>query len=304
MNRNSILPHFLAAISATIWGVTFISTKLLMAEGLTPIAIFFYRFILAYVCMLPMMRRLHAASVRDELLLALGGLTGGSVYFLTENTALKFTFASNVSLLICTTPIFTVLLARLIYKTPLRKSLLGGSLLALAGVAAVVINEGLEFEISPLGDILTITAALLWSCYSLIVRRMAKTYDTFFITRKVFFYGLVSAFPLFISQTDSTDYALLTNRMVWMNLIFLGVLASMLCYLMWNVAVRRLGADNASNYLYINPLVTIIASSIILSEPITVYTVIGAMAIIGGVFIAERGGMMKEKLTLAEDHNQ
>ncbi len=122
MNRSTILPHFLAALSAIIWGVTFISTKLLIAEGLTPLAIFIYRFILAYLCILPMMRRFLAASLRDELTLALGGLAGGSIYFLTENTALGITFASNVSLLICTAPIFTVLLERAIYKTPDRKS--------------------------------------------------------------------------------------------------------------------------------------------------------------------------------------
>lgn len=67
MNRSTILPHFLAALSAIIWGVTFISTKLLIAEGLTPLAIFIYRFILAYLCILPMMRRFLAASLRDEL---------------------------------------------------------------------------------------------------------------------------------------------------------------------------------------------------------------------------------------------
>ncbi len=297
MNRSTILPHFLAALSAIIWGVTFISTKLLIAEGLTPLAIFIYRFILAYLCILPMMRRFLAASLRDELTLALGGLAGGSIYFLTENTALGITFASNVSLLICTAPIFTVLLERTIYGTPLRKNLLGGSMIALAGVALVIVNEGMEFEISPLGDFLTIVAALLWSSYCLIVRRLAKKYDTFFITRKVFFYGIISVLPFFLMNTGKADYALLTRPIVWGNLIFLGVFASMLCYLMWNVAVRRLGADNASNYLYINPLVTIIASSIILEEPFTVYTFTGAIAIIGGVFIAERGGGVGIKRT-------
>ncbi|WP_300506056.1 DMT family transporter [uncultured Duncaniella sp.] len=304
MNRSTILPHFLAALSAIIWGVTFISTKLLIAEGLTPLAIFIYRFILAYLCILPMMRRFLAASLRDELTLALGGLAGGSIYFLTENTALGITFASNVSLLICTAPIFTVLLERAIYKTPLRKSLLGGSMIALTGVGLVIINEGMEFEISPLGDFLTIVAALLWSSYCLIVRRMAKKYDTFFITRKVFFYGIVSVLPFFIAETDSSDYALLTHNVVWMNLLFLGVLASMLCYLMWNVAVRSLGADKAANYLYVVPLVTIIASSIILEEPFTVYTFTGAIAIIGGVFIAERGGVgIKRTSTSAMTEN-
>lgn len=291
MKRSSnFIPHVFASLSAIVWGLTFVSTKTLIGEGLTPLQIFVYRFALAYVCMLPLMRRLWAASIKDEAVLMLGGLCGGSLYFLTENTALGITFASNVSLLICTAPIFTVLLERLIWKTPLRKSLLGGSLLALAGVAAVVANENMEFEISPLGDFLTIVAAILWAFYSIIVKKLSRTYDTFFISRKVFFYGVISVLPLFSSSTGHADLALLGRSAVWANIMFLGILASMLCYMMWNVSVKALGADKASNYIYVNPLVTIIASAIFLGEPLTAYTFVGAAAIIGGVFIAERCG--------------
>jgi drug/metabolite transporter (DMT)-like permease len=240
--------------------------------------------------MLPLIRRLWANSLKDEICLALGGLSGGSLYFLTENTALGITFASNVSLLICTAPIFTIILDRIIWKTPLRKSLLGGSLIALVGVAVVIINGNLEFKISPLGDFLTIVAAILWAIYSIIVRKLSRTYDTFFISRKVFFYGVVSVLPLFIASTSPAELSLLGRSAVWSNIMFLGIMASMLCYMMWNVSVKALGADKASNYIYVNPLVTIIASAIFLGEPLTVFTFIGAAAIIGGVFIAERCG--------------
>lgn len=273
-----------------VWGITFVSTKTLIVQGLSPLQIFVYRFTIGYICMLPLMRRLWSSSLRDELLMVLGGLTGGSLYFLTENTALGLTFASNVSLLISTTPIFTILLERAVWGTPLRKSLLGGSLLALAGVAMVVMNDNTEFEISPLGDFLTIIAAILWAAYCLIVKSLSKRYDTFFITRKVFFYGILSVAPFFLITTDSAEYQLLARQTVWLNLLFLGLLASMLCYLMWNVAVRGLGADKASNYIYVVPLVGIIASAIFLGEPLTVYTMIGAAAVIGGVFIAEKCG--------------
>ena len=291
MKRSSnFIPHLFASISVIVWGVTFVSTKVLIGQGLTPLQIFVYRFALAYVCMLPLMRRLWANSLKDEICLALGGLSGGSLYFLTENTALCITFASNVSLLICTAPIFTIILDRIIWKTPLRKSLLGGSLIALVGVAVVIINGNLEFKISPLGDFLTIVAAILWAIYSIIVRKLSRTYDTFFISRKVFFYGVVSVLPLFIASTSPAELSLLGRSAVWSNIMFLGIMASMLCYMMWNVSVKALGADKASNYIYVNPLVTIIASAIFLGEPLTVFTFIGAATIIGGVFIAERCG--------------
>ncbi|MDE5826280.1 MAG: EamA family transporter [Duncaniella sp.] len=291
MNRKSnLIPHLFASLSVIVWGITFVSTKTLIGQGLSPLQIFVYRFALAYVCMLPLMRRLWAASLRDELTLMLGGLTGGSIYFLTENTALGLTFASNVSLLISTAPLFTMLLERVIWGTRLRKSMLGGSIIALAGVATVIISSSVEFSLSPLGDFLTIVAAILWAGYCLVVKSMSKKYDTFFITRKVFFYGIISVLPFFLLTTDSSEYALLKETYVWVNLLYLGLLASMLCYLMWNVAVRALGADKASNYIYVVPLVGVLASAIFLGEPLTVYTIIGAAAVIGGVFIAEKCG--------------
>ena len=291
MNRKSnLIPHLFASLSVIVWGITFVSTKTLIGQGLSPLQIFVYRFALAYVCMLPLMRRLWAASLRDELTLMLGGLTGGSIYFLTENTALGLTFASNVSLLISTAPLFTMLLERVILGTRLRKSMLGGSIIALAGVATVIISSSVEFSLSPLGDFLTIVAAILWAGYCLVVKSMSKKYDTFFITRKVLFYGIISVLPFFLLTTDSSEYALLKETYVWVNLLYLGLLASMLCYLMWNVAVRALGADKASNYIYVVPLVGVLASAIFLGEPLTVYTIIGAAAVIGGVFIAEKCG--------------
>ncbi|MDE5954092.1 MAG: DMT family transporter, partial [Duncaniella sp.] len=133
-------------------------------------------------------------------------------------------------------------------------------------------------------------AAILWAVYSIIVRKLSRTYDTFFISRKVFFYGVVSVLPLFILSTSPAELSLLGRSAVWSNIMFLGIMASMLCYMMWNVSVKALGADKASNYIYVNPLVTIIASAIFLGEPLTIFTFIGAAAIIGGVFIAERCG--------------
>ncbi|NBH93950.1 MULTISPECIES: DMT family transporter [unclassified Duncaniella] len=75
---------------------------------------------------------------------------------------------------------------------------------------------------------------------------------------------------------------------VAMNLLFLGVLASFLCYILWTSEVKVLGPEKASNYIYFNPLVTIIASSVILGEPITLWMLAGGLAIVGGVYLTAR----------------
>ena len=148
-----LLYHSIAILTVIIWGTTFVSTKILINTGLSPVEILLYRFVLAYFCILTIAhRRLWANCVKDEFLLFLSGLCGGSLYFIAENTALGITLASNVSLLICTAPIITTVLSHLFYKESLRKGLLYGSLVALFGVGLVVFNGSVLLKVNPLGD--------------------------------------------------------------------------------------------------------------------------------------------------------
>ncbi|WP_349838581.1 DMT family transporter, partial [Bacteroides fragilis] len=224
--------HVMAAVTVMIWGTTFVATKVLIKYGLSPVDILFYRFLLAYICIWFFSSRvLLAKSWQDELRFVGLGLCGGSLYFVAENTALGMTLASNVSLIICTTPILTALLAPFFYKgDKLKARLIGGSLMALIGVGLVVFNGSFILQLSPAGDILTLIAALMWAFYCLLLRRMNTHYPTLFITRKVFFYGLVTLLPLFLVYPLQTDIHILFRPVVALNLLFLGVIASMLCY--------------------------------------------------------------------------
>lgn len=283
--------HLMALVTAAIWGTTFVSTKVLIAQGLSPADILFYRFLLAYLVMWFFSPRiLFAHSLKDELLMVGAGLAGGSLYFIAENTALGITLASNVSLIICTTPVFTAILSHFWVKgEKLKRGLLYGSLIALGGVALVVFNGSFILQINPLGDFLTITAALMWAFYNIILKRLDSRYSTLLITRKVFFYGVITLLPVFLLNPLTTDTTILLKPVVIGNLIFLGLVASMLCYIMWNVAVKQLGPTRTSNYLYIIPLVTLLTSSVVIGETITVIALTGAVLILCGVYLAEKG---------------
>ena len=281
--------HLIAVLTVCIWGSTFIATKTLINQGLTPVEIFTYRFSLAYLCLLAFChQKLMANTWRDEGLFLLAGLTGGSLYFISENSALEITMASNVSLIVCTTPVLTVLLSSFFFKEKLRKGFIAGSLVALSGVTLVVFNGSVFLKLNPLGDCLTLLAALSWAFYSLILRQMGNKYSTLFITRKVVFYGLITMILYLPFAPSSFHLERLCYPLVYGNLLFLGIVASMLCYLSWNACVRIIGASRASNYLYINPLVAVWASHLFLSEPITPTALLGAGLIIGGVFIVEK----------------
>ena len=280
--------HLIAILTVGIWGLTFISTKVLIEHGLSPQEIFLLRFLMAYLGIWFISpRKLFADNWKDELWLLWGGVTGGSFYFFTENTALEITLATNVAFIVCTAPLLTTILSLLIYKKEKATAgLVGGSLLALVGVALVVYNGHFILKISPLGDFLTLLAAFSWAFYSLIMKKMSGRYRTTYITRKIFFYGILTILPAFILHPWQFSLSGLWQPAVWMNLLFLGVLASLVCFVVWNIILKQLGTVRASNYIYLNPLFTLIGSAVLLDEQFTVMSLMGAMLILGGVYWA------------------
>lgn len=280
--------HLVAVLTVGIWGLTFISTKVLIGQGLSPQEIFLLRFLIAYIGIWFISpRKLFANHWKDEFWLLLGGITGGSFYFLAENMALEITLATNVSFIVCTTPLLTTILSLWIYKKEkATRGLVIGSLLALVGVALVVYNGNFVLKISPLGDFLSLLAAFFWAFYSLIMKKLFNRYSITFITRKIFFYGVLTILPTFLFRPWQFDVARLSNPAILFNLLFLGVLASLICFAVWNVILKQLGTITASNYIYLNPLFTLIGSAFLLGERLTVVALIGAALILGGVYWA------------------
>jgi drug/metabolite transporter (DMT)-like permease len=192
-------------------------------------------------------------------------------------------------LIVSTAPLITAFLSHLFVKgEKLKKTLVYGSLLALTGVALVVYNGNFIFKMNPAGDILSLTASLMWGLYTIILKRLDIRYPVLFIIRKVFFYGLITLAPVFYFKPLTICMNILLNPVVTGNLLFLGLIASMLCYICWNIAVKHLGAVRTTNYIYFMPIVTLLTSALIINETITPIALLGAALILGGVYLAEK----------------
>ena len=233
---------------------------------------------------------------KDELLMVGLGLTGGSMYFLTENEAMNHTTTTNTSLIVCLCPLFATALIGAVYKTErLRPSQMLGTVLAALGVVVVVLNGHFVLHLSPLGDTLALSACLCWAVYSLLMIPANKKYDVVFITRKVFFYGLLSMIPYYLltgNDFPSTSSGgslpdVLRTPAILTNLLFLGCVASMICFVAWNWAMKVLGAVTTTNYVYVNPITTILFAWMILNEQITIFFLLGTLLILTGMYLAE-----------------
>lgn len=278
--------HLLAVVVSVIWGTTLISTKILLRNGLTPAEIMLYRFVLAYGVLWLFYPRKHKVKrLLDELIFVILGLFGGSVYFLTENSALHITLASNVALIVVTAPLLTTLLTHLFVKgEPVGRSIWFGSGIALLGVALVVYNGQVVLQIHPLGDLLSLAAALSWAIYSVLLRKINGSYPVLFYTRKIFFYGTLTLIPWFLITDNPITPALLLKGEVAAHLLFLSLIASSACYVVWNTAVSRLGSVRTNHYIYLIPMVTLLFAVLFLHEPLTLQALTGAILILTGVW--------------------
>ena len=262
MERNTWGYHLLAFVIVAIWGSTFVFTKLLLQASLSPAHIFTLRFTIAYLLLLLNPTKFHSDSWKDELLMMALGLTGGSLYFLAENAAMLYTTATNTSLIVCSCPLFAMLLMKLVYRQEESITRLQaiGSMVAFLGMAVVVLNGRFVLHLSPIGDMLALVACICWAFYSLLMKTAMKRYSTLFITRKVFFYGLLTMIPYYI----------------W------------LCYLAWNFVIKKLGIVVATNWVYFNPITTILFAWWLLSEEITVWFLMGSALILIGMYMSDR----------------
>lgn len=233
-------------------------------------------------------------SWRDELLMIALGVTGGSLYFLTENSAMNYTTTTNTSLIVSLSPLIATALISIFYKSErLNRVQIAGTLMAALGVVIVVLNGHFVLHLSPFGDSLAFSAALCWGFYSLLMIPANQKYDTVFITRKVFIYGLLSMIPYYMLNpveagifiSPSTFHPSLS---IILNLLFLGCVASMLCFVAWNWVLKKLGAVVATNYVYFNPVTTILFAWAILSEQITLYFLLGTALILIGMYLADK----------------
>ena len=295
--EKTFLGHFLAFLTVAIWGSTFVFTKMLLLHGLSPAQIFTLRFIVAYLLLLALELvsvwhsfRLFSASWRDELTILLLGITGGSVYFLTENAALLYTTATNTSLIVCSCPLFAMLLVAVAYRQSERftRVQVVGSLLACLGMAVVVLNGRFVLHLSPVGDMLAFGACLCWAVYSLLMKSVTERYSVFFITRKVFFYGLLTILPYYIVIPGFPTMEVIFSSEVLWNLLFLSVVAYMICFLVWNWVIHQLGAVIATNWVYFNPITTIIFAWWLLHEQITLWFLLGSLLIIVGMILSDK----------------
>lgn len=288
-SRQRTYGHLAALATILIWGTTFVSTKVLLRD-FTPVTVLFTRFVIGYVFLWCVKRRmLPFSGWKKELLFAGAGLTGVTLYFLLENIALTYTLASNVGIIVAVEPFFTALLAHFLLKgerfTP---RFFLGFVAAITGIFLIMANGAFVLELNPVGDLLALAAAFVWAVYSILMKKIGvNTSNMVACTRRVFFYGIAMMIPALFLLPVNFDGDLFLKPVNAANLLYLGFFASALCFLAWSRVVEVLGAVKSSVYIYMVPVVAVLASAIILGERLTWISLTGIFLTLCGVMISE-----------------
>ncbi|ASJ21993.1 EamA family transporter [Brachyspira hampsonii] len=287
INQN-IKAYLCTFFSILMWGITFISTKILLRD-FSPIEILFSRFLLGFALLLIIYRKNNKIHTKkEEILFALTGLSGITLYYLFENIALNYSLASNVGILVAIGPLFTGIFASVFLKEKLKINFFIGFIFAIIGIFVIAFNGKFILKINPIGDMFAVLAAVMWGIYSVLVKKIADLgYNSVLITKKTFMYGIIFMLPamLFMGfDVNINDYLKPINLI---NFLFLSFIACTLCFITWAYSIKILGAVRTNTYIYFIPIITLIASKIILDENITVFAVVGIVFILLGVIISQ-----------------
>jgi len=294
MKQKHSIGHIICILCVFAWGTTFISTKILLTDFL-PIEILFFRSVLAVIALtLLYPKRLKSTTLQQELILAGAGLSGVTLYFLSENIALTYTQAANASVIVSIAPILTALLSFLFLKQKPHLRFFLGFLAAITGIFVISFHGTTQLSLNPLGDLLAFAAAGSWAIYSILVKKIsAWGYPTILTTRRIFLYGILFMIPFIIKMNFSLHLQRFTNPLYLFNILFLGIGASAACFVGWNYAIKLLGPLRSSVYIYLVPVITVVSSVLILNETVTLLSIIGTALALLGLLISENRSKKK-----------
>lgn len=286
--KNRTIGHILALVTILIWGITFISTKILLND-FKPVEILIIRFVMGFLALWAIYpKKLGKIPAKDNILFMFAGLSGICLYYLLENISLVYTMASNCGVIMSFAPFFAAILSKIFIKSKenLGRNFFLGFLIAIIGIVLICFN-GAKLKLNPLGDILALSAALVWGFYSIISKKISTlNYPLIPAVRRTFLYGILFMIPAAFLFNFNPDFSLFLKPVYLLNILFLGLGASALCFVFWNRALGVLGVVKTSVYIYLVPVITVLTSVLILKEPLTFHIVFGTLLTISGLFVS------------------
>jgi drug/metabolite transporter (DMT)-like permease len=284
-----LIPLTAILLAVIFWGLTPVAVRYLVGF-LDPVDLLVIRFSLSALIFLPLLwgLRVRYWSRNEFVLLAVCSLAAVAGYNVPVTYGAQWVPAGLTGLLITTEPIWIVLISMLALRRRPDWTLLLGLAVAAAGVAVLLssgdlIRDGGDSFV--LGCVLILLGAFMWAVYCVLVPPLARKYGAMKSTASVQTVGVI---PLvFLWQPGLAERAALLHCEAWLAIGFLVIFASALAVGLWNLGLSRLGSAHAGVFLYLIPLVTVLAGALVLGEQVGTRELLSGAMIVSGVAIAQ-----------------
>jgi drug/metabolite transporter (DMT)-like permease len=278
---------FYIGITIFFWASSFVATKVLLAF-LSPYAIAFERFFVAYIILLLINHKREKYSLKDRIDLIFSSLTGVTLYFIFENQGLVFTSPTNASLIINAVPVFTTILYDFKARKVPDKIEYFGMFLAFTGTVIVILNGKFILKLNPVGDTLIVFAALSWAFYTLFIENILKKHSYIVVLRDMFLLGSIFLLPFSFYDIIRSGFTWIFDLRALISFLFLSVLASSLGYFFWNRGIKEINSKVVTNSIYFMPLITSVEDIYITKGKVNIFHIIGGITILFGVILINR----------------
>lgn len=284
--------YILLLVATLLWGGNFVIGRA-VSDDVAPFTLAFLRWCVAFIVLFPIayknLKREWLQLVKHWPIILVLALTGVAGFNTLVYIGLHYTTSINASLMNSSTPIIIYLLSFIFLKERLSKFQILGTAISLAGVIFIISGGSLaslqQFSFNK-GDLIVLVAVVCWSVYSILIKQYAgrlPSQSTFLVTIVI---GAIILLPFYINETMQTGYFVNWNASTISAILFVGILASIVAFLSWNLGVIQLGANKASIYLNFIPFFASIFAVLFLDESIQLFQIIGGLAVIIGVIIS------------------
>lgn len=279
----------LLLFTSLLWGGNFVVGKFLVGHA-SSLTLTDLRWIIAVVCLIPLVwiREKRILPTKQAVLpLILMGVTGVALFNLFMFWALEKTDATNVGLLSTLNPVSIAIFSFLLIKEKIRPLQIAAMLISFAGVL-VVMSKGDMTHLANLhfnaGDLWMLAAVAMWGIYSVCGRWAMKSVSPMMSTLYSGLFGVVLMLPFNLTTFTVQN----TSWSFWLSLFYVGVLATVVSMVLWNVGVQKVGATSAGMFLNFNPIFTAILAFLLLDERMTGVQLLGSFIVIAGCYLFSR----------------
>lgn len=283
---------YLMALGATVvWSGNFVVARGL-AQDIPPIQLNFWRWLVAFVCILPMAwphLRKEWSVIRQHMgYLSIMGLVGISILNTMVYKGGQTTESLNMALLVPTVPIMIIIFSRIFYAEPITPRRLLGVLIVMSGVLTIISRGEPERLLAvqfAAGDFWALGGAASFAVYSLLIRQRPVDISIDSFSAVTFGLGTLFLIPFVLWEAWVLPLPTL-NTAVAIGVLYSGVGCSVIAYMLWAKAIALVGPVRAGFVYYTLPLFTAIASTFVLGEVVTSAHIVGGLCIIAGILVA------------------